>query len=283
MAEPTSPKREIRFRSGTDDIFCLRMIGYNDFHYVEGWNSFRVYSWDSLHYVRSGRGKLFIRKKEYDIGPGDFFFIPKNEAIMYYPDEENPWQYYWVNFNEESKFDVGKKLGLDAELPVKPAKQSEEITALFDELFSSIESTNTTLYYTVLSVVMKIIALEHDNNAISHTFDASYSELIENAKRLIKLNCSHENFSAVDISKMLFISPQHLSRLFREYVGMTPVAYLSDTRLCAASELLRKNNYTVSELCRAVGFRDEHYFMKAFKKKYGMTIKEYRKSAAGKQ
>jgi len=282
MFEPATPKKEIRFRNGIDEVFCLRMIGYNDFRYMEGWEFFRVHTYSSLHYVKSGKGKLFIKKNEYDIGPGDLFFTPKNEATMYYPDRSEPWEYYWLTFNEDSKYDVVGTIGLDVDHPVKSTKEPKEIAKLFEKLFS-IDSTNTTIYYTALSVMMRIIALEYNNIKQYLTVDNSYSELVDNAKKLIKLNYNHENFSASDISKMLYVSPQHLGRLFHEYVGMTPVAYLSDTRLCAASELLRRNNYTVSELCHSVGFRDEHYFMKAFKKKYGMTIKEYRKIATEKQ
>lgn len=282
MTKSAIPKKEIRFRSGIDDIFCLRMIGYNDFRYMDGWDFFRIHPCDSLHYVRSGKGKLFIKKNEYDIGPGDFFFIPKNEATMYYPDSTDPWQYYWLTFSEDSKFDVAGPIGLDGDHPTKAAKQSEEIDEILEKLFS-MESKNTTIYYTALSVLMRILALEYSSTKPIQNTDNSYSELVDNAKKLIKLNYSHESFSAADISKMLFVSPQHLGRLFREYVGMTPVAYLSDTRINSASDLLRKSNYTVSELCHAVGFRDEHYFMKAFKKKYGMTVKEYRKAATEKQ
>lgn len=275
MSEPFK-RKEVRLHSTNDNIFCLRMIGYNDFRYLDGWEFYRVYSWDSLHYVINGKGKLFIRGKEYDIRGGDIFFIPKNEAIMYYPDQSDPWRYYWINFNGDSKFDIGAKLGLDADNPVRTAGNQENMTDFFDELFNN-DLPIEKLYYVTLSIVMKIIADEYAHGKATAPLTAPHDEIVENAKNLIKLNYTRANFSVSDIPEMLFISQRHLGALFRERVGMTPVAYLSEIRLTAAADLLQKKDFTVSELCRAIGWGDELYFMKRFKKKFALTVKEYRK------
>ena len=253
------------------------MIGYNDFRHIDGWEFFRVYSWDSLHYVRNGTGKLFIRGKEYDINAGDMFWIPKNEAVMYYPDQDDPWRYYWISFNGDAKFDVGTKLGLDAENPVRAAKHQKAMTDVFDELFET-ELPSAELYYTAISVLMKIVADEYAHAKTYVSLSTPHDELVENAKKLIKLNYTRADFSVSDIPDMLFISQRHLSALFRERVGMTPVAYLSEIRLTAAADLLQEKELTVGELCRAVGWGDELYFMKRFKKKFSFTVKEYREN-----
>ena len=57
---------------------------------------------------------------------------------------------------------------------------------------------------------------------------------------------------------------------------MTVVKFLSEVRLKKAAELLSEKDYRIKELCAETGFNDELYFMKIFKKKYGMTVKEYR-------
>ncbi len=274
MPEP-STRKEVRLHSANDEIFHLRMIGYNDFRHIDGWEFYRVYSWDSLHYVRNGKGKLFIRGEEYDIKAGDIFLIPKNEAIMYYPDSDDPWRYYWINFNGDARFDIGAKLGLDAENPVRTVKHQNKITDIFDELFKN-DLPIAELYYETLSVVMKIIASESSHDKAPLLFSTPHEELVENAKKLINLNYTRSDFSVSEIPEMLFISQRHLSALFRERVGMTPVAYLSEIRLTAAADLLQKEDLTVSELCRAVGWGDELYFMKRFKKKFVLTVKEYR-------
>lgn len=276
MFEPENGRKEIRFYSVSEEILRIRMIGYNDFKYLESWEYFRVYSWDTLHYVISGSGKLFIRGKEYDVSAGDFFFIPKNEAVMYYADKNDPWRYYWVNLNAESMFDIGGKLGFDADFPVRRAKNAEATQSTFEKLFID-DFPLTELYYKVCAAVMEIISMEYVSIRSADILQSSKDELVENAKKLIKLNYTRNEFSIPELANMLYVSPRHLSRLFHECVGMTPVAYLAEIRLTAAADMLRNNpNLTVNNLCSLVGWGDELYFMKKFKKKFSLTVGEYR-------
>ncbi|MBE6966580.1 MAG: AraC family transcriptional regulator [Ruminococcaceae bacterium] len=275
MFEPQNGRKEIRFLSVSENTLNIRMLGYNDFRKIESWKFFRVYSWDTIHYVIRGSGKLFIRGKEYDISAGDFFFIPKNEAVMYYASTDAPWCYYWICFNSESSLELGKKTGLDADSPVRKAKNPAQTQNIFDRLFIA-DVPMVELYYKVCAAVMEIISMEYASIRGSDILQSSKDELVENAKKLIKLNYTRNEFSIPELANMLYVSPRHLSRLFHEYVGMTPVAYLAEIRLTAAADILRSKSMTVSELCRAVGWGDELYFMKKFKKKFALTVGEWR-------
>ena len=64
----------------------------------------------------------------------------------------------------------------------------------------------------------------------------------------------------------------------RDLTGVTPNEYLKNIRLMKAAELLRESdNITVGEVCWQVGFGNPQYFATNFKKKFGMTPKEYQK------
>ena len=70
----------------------------------------------------------------------------------------------------------------------------------------------------------------------------------------------------------------HLRRLFRKHLNMSPLEYLTLLRLRHAKKLLRQNamlNYTVSDIGRLSGFADTSYFSKLFKKKVGVSPLEY--------
>ncbi len=273
MSEPLTPRKEINFNN-TDEIFKIHMIGYHDFRVIDTWRFFRALPWNALHYVRNGRGKLFVRGREYTLEAGDIFFIERNESVMYHADENDPWRYYWVDFYGDAQFMVGEKLGLDSDSPVLRAEHADKVADIFDELLS-LNVSQTALYYSTLSVIMQLISLEHNKNAALKN-ESQKGSLIENAKKVIELNYTRFDFSVKDISKMLYVSERHIRRVFRESTGMTPVAYISDFRLNAALNLLQQHSYTVDELCFAVGWSDKLYFMNCFKKKYHMTVKEFR-------
>ena len=72
-------------------------------------------------------------------------------------------------------------------------------------------------------------------------------------------------------------SPIYLSRLFKEKAGINFINYIIQERMQCAAELLRKQNYSISQISEAVGYSNEKNFSRAFKKYYGVSPAEYRK------
>ncbi|MGG1534385.1 helix-turn-helix transcriptional regulator [Brevibacillus agri] len=92
----------------------------------------------------------------------------------------------------------------------------------------------------------------------------------------------HDDFSKEldldTLSQASGISKFYLIRLFKEYVGQTPSQYIADYRLRQAERLLRKTPNEVTDIAFEVGFGSLSTFERLFKKKYGMTASEFRKS-----
>ncbi len=78
------------------------------------------------------------------------------------------------------------------------------------------------------------------------------------------------------LSARLAISPQHLSAVFSEAVGMTFRDYLCDKRLRFAASLLASDEANVSEACLLCGYRNLSHFVRAFRKKFGCSPGQYR-------
>lgn len=80
------------------------------------------------------------------------------------------------------------------------------------------------------------------------------------------------------LSQKLNVSHQHLSACFKKYTGLSFSEYLCDIRLRHARSLLQSTTDTVTEICYTCGYRNLSHFLRSFKRKYGETPKEYRKS-----
>lgn len=52
-----------------------------------------------LHFVRSGHGIFRRGGREYKLGAGDIFVIPPLEETYYVADHDDPWHYEWVGFS----------------------------------------------------------------------------------------------------------------------------------------------------------------------------------------
>ena len=82
--------------------------------------------------------------------------------------------------------------------------------------------------------------------------------------------------SVEETADKLGVSAGHYIRLFKKETGMTPNAYLTKIRIETASRLLRSTHYTIQEISDQVGIPDANYFVKCFRKIYGITPTQYR-------
>ena len=72
-------------------------------------------------------------------------------------------------------------------------------------------------------------------------------------------------------------SPNYLSRRFRRAAGIGLHEYIVFVRLQHAARELISSSDTVTDIALRCGFSDGNYFKDAFKKKYGVTPRAYRK------
>ena len=80
-----------------------------------------------------------------------------------------------------------------------------------------------------------------------------------------------------DIAAAAGYSPNYLSRKFREAAGIGVHEYLVFIRLQHAALELITTDDSVTEIALRCGFSDSNYFKDAFKKRYGVTPRAYRK------
>jgi AraC-like DNA-binding protein len=77
------------------------------------------------------------------------------------------------------------------------------------------------------------------------------------------------------------MSQPQFMKTFKRVAGMTLVAYLSHVRLANGSRLLRETGLTIAEVATEVGFSDQSYFDKRFKRAFGRTPREFRLGWSG--
>ncbi|BDZ32338.1 AraC family transcriptional regulator [Lactiplantibacillus sp. WILCCON 0030] len=80
-----------------------------------------------------------------------------------------------------------------------------------------------------------------------------------------------EELTLSSLAATLHISPAVLSRTFKTVQGESPINYLTKLRMRRAKDLLAKEQLTVGEVSRSVGYQDPLYFSKLFKRYFGMA------------
>lgn len=82
------------------------------------------------------------------------------------------------------------------------------------------------------------------------------------------------------IAQSVKLSPSRLHYLFRTQLGMPAIQYVKMRRLERARDLLKTTSLTVKEVRVRVGMHDRSHFARRFKKTYGVTPYQYRRSIA---
>ena len=106
--------------------------------------------------------------------------------------------------------------------------------------------------------------------------DAKHSALLSRATAFIKTNYMHK-ITLSDVAGHVYISPSYLSKLFREELNVTFSTYLNMIRTDKSKILLMSDKLSIIEVAELVGFIDQSYFNKVFKKLTGMTPKKFRR------
>jgi len=86
----------------------------------------------------------------------------------------------------------------------------------------------------------------------------------------------HQSIYLKDISKLIFLSENYLSTLFKKGTGVTFKEYLISVRMKKAKAFLAKPGLKIYEVAGLVGYESNEYFSNIFKETFGLTPKEYR-------
>lgn len=96
-------------------------------------------------------------------------------------------------------------------------------------------------------------------------------------KVIMYINDELENDLTVEsIASKFHISTSHLSRIFREHVGITLVEYLNVRRVEESQYYLRHTNKSITSISEQFHFCNQSYFTRIFKKYTGVTPKHFR-------
>lgn len=81
-----------------------------------------------------------------------------------------------------------------------------------------------------------------------------------------------------DLARAASLSRSHFSARFKAAFGLSPHAYLLTRRLERAASMLRSTDYSVAYICVSVGLSSVGSFTTSFRRAYGQTPTDYRRS-----
>lgn len=227
-----------------------------------------------IHYVISGKGYYKIDNKTFTLEAGDTFLVYPNTEVLYYADENTPWEYAWVGFTGSDASTILSATDFTKDAPVilqAPLGEAihRQLLHIYDargnEFEHAVEMTGR--LYTMLALYM--------HGASKKPEQSTAATYVQKGIEFITANYSY-NITVEDIADYVGLSRSHLFRSFESILGQSPKEYLTDFRMRQACYLLEHSSLSITAIANSVGFDNSLYFSKTFHKFKKMAPKEYR-------
>lgn len=227
-----------------------------------------------LVYVKRGSGIACCDGKKYNLSENALFLVFPNQ-VHFYTDFE-PGE-YWV-------------------LIVKPS-----VLLRYGEVFLAGEPHNALQQFPegaddgilyLLETACKELVRDGFSNVISAYLTAMFGKLLpyytieknhasrDNVLKILQHCTDHykEDLSVESVAESLSVSNSCVSHIFSTRIGMNFCDYINSLRLQEAENLLRNQDYSVTEVANLSGFGTIRTFNRAFLKKHGISPSSYRKN-----
>ena len=246
-----------------------------------------------LTIILSGKGRYFVEEKIYDVEPGDI--IVCNPGVHHKNIVTNPseptvefftgfYGYHFKNMPPETiqLKDGGYHLRLSADARREVMKQCYEMLAENEaRQIGKYFMLKARLMQVLLMMMREIVETPRPKQK-SCNFE-SYNKSYAVKKIINYLNENYEHKISLDqIAHNMYLSPVYISKIFKEETGESPINYLIKIRLEKARDILEHSeDGSIKNIATEVGYDDVYHFSKLFKKYYGISPQNYRKSVKG--
>ena len=211
-----------------------------------------------------GAVELTVGGKKTEYAAGDVFFFPLGSSYSYKVLDEK-LKVYSVNFELFGENDES----------VEPFELPGLLGNAGDDLIREQFVRCVTLFRTSTNrISLKSEAFSLLSSAILLFSRENVPENIRLAVDTIRNNI-HDELRISDLAAECGMSESTFRREFHRYAGISPKQYILDRKINKAKQMLRSGDYPIKEICLILGFYDDAYFSKLFKKTTGLTPMQY--------
>ena len=299
MAEPTIEVNNINIRVGIGSLqFNILYIDYEaprpSWHY--GSHSHSSYE---LHLIPTGKGKLNIMGKDYDLYPGSFYLTGPEVIHEQTADDTDPMSEYCINF--EMSFSKRKLSKNDSSIKSEADKICEILTntsfwygtdcfdtvLVFEKLINEIDNglIGCITYIQTLSTQIILNAIRCFIGNSKATYSVPAKNLNDSRRKLVDnyFRDFDRELTAKELAKKIGTSIRQLDRILVHYYSMTFKQKLSVVRLEQVKKLLLTTSLPLWKISEMTGFTNQDSLARAFKKHFNVSPGKFRKTAGAPQ
>ncbi len=245
-------------------------------------------------YVERGSGKQCINQHEFEYNEGNIFLLPPLDCHSFKIEE--PSRFYFIRFtdhyflkddgltNYNSWFDrIAYILANYNKVPGDIISSDRErqfiintIKSIYQEYLSADHYSESIISGGVASI-LNILARSIEKKYVeqANEIDNRFGEIL----RYINTNiANHESLRIPLLANKFGVSKSYFSEYFKKQAGVTLADYILKSKLKIVETKVLHTDLTLKEIAYQLNFADSSHLARSFKKVYGMTVKEFKKS-----
>jgi AraC-like DNA-binding protein len=249
-----------------------------------------------IAYVAEGKGFHYIGDRIVPVRKGDLFYIPVGISHVFRPADaavKDPLIVYNCIFGLEllDRIIRSHSLLLPSEEAnalvairnrtewLKAEEPSADARNLMQRLHQEYAFRQEARNLMILTYVIQLLlTLYRSIEGGPSRMDIDTDSRMDDAIRYIQQHLDSP-LSLTDISAKINIGKRQFNRLIKKATGQTYTDYLHSLQIERCCEQLRKTDRKVYEIAETIGFKDMKHFHAVFKRKTGLSPREYRKQS----
>ncbi|NOV02461.1 AraC family transcriptional regulator [Paenibacillus planticolens] len=251
------------------------------------------HDWFEIVYVYRGKGTFFIDHTFYDMKQGDLFLIPGNTIHRATPDKETPVTSTAVyfspgmiqapqlgdSFSYLHSFEHAARVRHYKLELLLPQRQHMEphLESIQRELKQTSPGHRQAIFLQLLQLLL-FIQRDVGSGSMLTAGDPLVGPVWMREILLFIDQHFCEDIGLGTLSKQASVSPAHLSRVFKQLIGMNITAYIMTKRIIRAKQLLGESDVNIRHIAEMCGFESLPHFHAMFKRVLGVTPAAARKS-----
>lgn len=238
----------------------------------------------SLIFLKSGEANMNIGLEKYSISAGEILMVPAGQIFSFDQPDVNTG--FICNFPNEFLIDKNFQFQVD-DFPFLDPLVFHRVKGLpfreFDFLFENIHQEYTARGLQRSSIVKSWLLLilqklKFESGNLITKPDASLSGHFVKFKQLLAASFKEHHLVSFYADKMN-MSPGHLNKVVRDASGKSPSLWIEEMLLLETKAMLAQTDFSIQQIASSLGFLDQSYFGRFFKKHTGVSASAYREGS----
>ena len=228
---------------------------------------------DLLILCTAGEAFLSIEDEPYMIKAGDLVLLPAGASHRYTAAPENPWTIHWVHYAgplaEHFRHHMGFNDGVHVLHPGRQPRLLVDFNGLLSVRQTGFRTPGLVHVANRLRQLLAAIPLSIGESGQSQQPDL---DTLHNFMR----EHLNERVSLGQLADLTGLSAAHFATRYRELTGVSPIQHFLHLKVEQACQMLDTTEFSFTQISSQLGYDDNYYFSRLFKKVMGLSPTDYR-------